>query len=135
MVWGVCVGAWLPVSAAEPAVTISEKTTRITEPLRKDGFPDYVAALNDICAEGVTADNNAAVLFMQAFGPGPIHEAMPFGNPLSGDNDMWHLAAGRYRLGVSGQNGVTGDYSFRIVDMLSNAVPAGVGPFRPGPSS
>ena len=76
MVWGVCVGAWLPVSAAEPAVTISEKTTRITEPLRKDGFPDYVAALNDICAEGVTADNNAAVLFMQAFGPGPIHEAM-----------------------------------------------------------
>lgn len=76
VVLGVCVGACVPAAAAEPAVTISEKTTRITEPLRKDGFPDYVAALNDICAEGVTADNNAAVLFMQAFGPTPIHEPM-----------------------------------------------------------
>lgn len=50
-------------AAAEVEVRVSEQTTRITEPLREDGYPDYVAALNEICGTGVTADNNAAVLF------------------------------------------------------------------------
>ncbi len=53
-------------------VTISKETTYITEPLRKDGYPDYVAALNQRCSQGVTPENNAAVLLWKAMGPGRI---------------------------------------------------------------
>ena len=60
-----------PVTNRLP-VTISKETTYITEPLRADGYPDYVAALNQRMSEGVTPENNAAVLFWQAMGPGEI---------------------------------------------------------------
>ena len=49
--------------------TISEETTHITEPLRKDGSVDYVGALNQRFSQGVTPENNAAVLFWKAMGP------------------------------------------------------------------
>jgi hypothetical protein len=52
--------------------TISKETTRLTEPLRADGRVDYVAALNKICSEGVTPENNAVVLILQAMGPDVI---------------------------------------------------------------
>ena len=55
-------------------VTISKETTYITEPLRPDGYPDYVAALNQRASRGVTPENNAAVLFWKAMGPGAIDE-------------------------------------------------------------
>ena len=55
-------------------VTISKETTYITEPLRPDGYPDYVAALNRRASQGVTPENNAAVLFWKAMGPGTIDE-------------------------------------------------------------
>ena len=54
-------------------MTISKETTYVTEPLRKDGYPDYVAALNQRCSQGVTVENNAAVLFWKAVGPGEIN--------------------------------------------------------------
>jgi hypothetical protein len=50
-------------------VTISKETTYITEPLREDGYVDYIAALNQRASEGVTPENNAAVLFWKAMGP------------------------------------------------------------------
>jgi hypothetical protein len=50
-------------------VTISKETTYITEPLRSNGYPDYVAALNQRLSEGVTPENNAAVLLWKAMGP------------------------------------------------------------------
>ena len=53
--------------------TISKETTYITEPLRKDGFPDYVAVLNRKCSEGVTPENNSAVLFWKVVGPSSIY--------------------------------------------------------------
>lgn len=53
-------------------VTISKNTTYLTEPLRPDGYPDYLAALNQKLADGVTPENNAAVLFWQAMGPKAI---------------------------------------------------------------
>jgi hypothetical protein len=53
-------------------VTISKETTYITEPLRKDGYVDYVAALNERASKGVTPENNAAVLFWKAIGPAEI---------------------------------------------------------------
>jgi hypothetical protein len=55
-------------------VTISKETTYITEPLRLDGYPDYVAALNQRCSAGVTPENNSAVLFWKAIGPSSIAE-------------------------------------------------------------
>jgi hypothetical protein len=37
---------------------------------------DYVAALNAMCSEGVTPENNAAVPFIKAFGPSMVDEPM-----------------------------------------------------------
>ena len=53
-------------------VTISKETTYITEPLRPDGYPDYVAALNRRQSDGVTPENNAVVPFFRAMGPGMV---------------------------------------------------------------
>jgi hypothetical protein len=53
-------------------VTISKETTWITEPLREDGYPDYLRYLNQKMSAGVTPANNAAVLLWQAMGPSEI---------------------------------------------------------------
>jgi hypothetical protein len=63
-----------PPGKRRVAVTISKETTRITEPLRKDGYVDYVAALDQRFRSGVRPANNASVLFWQAMGP---HEIDP----------------------------------------------------------
>jgi hypothetical protein len=55
-------------------VTVAEDTTVVLGPLREDGYVDYIAALNQQCSEGVTPDDNAAVLICRAFGPSGIHE-------------------------------------------------------------
>ena len=39
-----------------------------------DGYPDYVAALNQRCSRGVTPENNAAVLAWKAVGPKPVEQ-------------------------------------------------------------
>ena len=57
---------------AQVAVTISKETTYIVEPLRSDGYPDYVTALNQRSSQGVTPENNSAVLFWKAVGPKEI---------------------------------------------------------------
>jgi hypothetical protein len=57
-------------------VTVAEDTTVITQPLRKDGYVNYLAALNNRAAEGVTPENNAAVPFWQAMGPSGIKPEM-----------------------------------------------------------
>ncbi|MGA2032993.1 MAG: alpha/beta hydrolase [Thermoguttaceae bacterium] len=54
------------------AITISKATTYITGPLRKDGYVDYVAALNERFRAGVTPENNAALPFLKAMWPGGI---------------------------------------------------------------
>jgi hypothetical protein len=56
------------------ALTISKETTYVTGPLRKDGSVDYVSALDERSREGVTPENNAAVLWWQAMGPAAIGE-------------------------------------------------------------
>ncbi len=50
-------------------ITISKETTFITEPLKADGRPDYLRAINEKLSAGVTPENNGAVLFFQAIGP------------------------------------------------------------------
>src|SRR5262249_37221929 len=56
-------------------ITIGKSTTDITQPLDAEGYPDYVAAINERMSEGVTAENNAAVLLVQAMGPGSYPSA------------------------------------------------------------
>lgn len=51
---------------------ISLATTHFTEPRRDDGTVDYLAALNKLASEGVTAENNAAVTVLQTMGSGVL---------------------------------------------------------------
>lgn len=60
-----------PAAHTEPHITPSYETTRITEPLRPDGYVDFAAALNAELSRGVTPENNAAVLLVRAMGPKP----------------------------------------------------------------
>jgi len=57
-------------------ITISKETTYLTEPLTKDGYVNYLKALNQRMSEGVTPENNAAVLFWKAFGSKPVEESV-----------------------------------------------------------
>lgn len=59
-----------PPDATRPdlRITASPRTTVLTEPLRHDGYVDYIAAVNRIASQGVTPENNAAVPFIRALG-------------------------------------------------------------------
>jgi len=54
-----------------PKITLSKATTRVTGPLTKDGYIDYVRVINQRLSVGVTAENNANVLLWKAMGPHP----------------------------------------------------------------
>jgi hypothetical protein len=58
-------------------MTLGKETTYVTEPLDKDGYIDYAAALNKRLGEGVTPANNANVLLWKSFGPRPEGGTMP----------------------------------------------------------
>jgi hypothetical protein len=57
--------------------TVSPQTTYVTEPLDKDGYVDYVTALNERLGKGITPENNANVLICQALGPHPNSCILP----------------------------------------------------------
>jgi hypothetical protein len=63
-----------PSGSADPPAreftppTIGKSTTYLTGPLLPDGTVNYVAALDKIRSKGVTRENNAAVLLIQALG-------------------------------------------------------------------
>ena len=62
-----------------PRIVVSRQTTYITAPLKPNGLPDYGKYLLDKSREGVTPENNAAVLLWQALWPGeldPQHYAL-----------------------------------------------------------
>jgi hypothetical protein len=61
----------------KPRITVGKDTTYVTGPLDKDGYVDYVAALNELRGQGVTPDTNAAVPIWQALGPAPDGKARP----------------------------------------------------------
>ena len=46
-----------PADDSAMPITISHRTTRIVEPLRDDGYPDYVAALDRHQSQGATPWN------------------------------------------------------------------------------
>jgi hypothetical protein len=47
-------------------ITIGKERTYVTQPVDADGYIDYLAALNAAASEGVTVENNAAVLLVRA---------------------------------------------------------------------
>ena len=49
-------------------VTISEKTTRITTPLKESGYPDFLEAVNLQAKGKVTPEKNGAILVLKAVG-------------------------------------------------------------------
>jgi len=51
---------------------IGRETTFVTGPLTPDGWIDYAAALHQRLSDGVKAEDNAAILLDQAFGPSAI---------------------------------------------------------------
>jgi len=55
-----------------PRIIISKQTTYITTPLLPNGLPDYEAYMREKLREGVTSENNAAVLLLKATGPGNL---------------------------------------------------------------
>ncbi len=52
----------------EPSLEIGPETTVISEPLNADGTPNYVAALDAMMAEGITAENNSGPLLLRVCG-------------------------------------------------------------------
>src|SRR5262245_32819830 len=62
---------------AKPKITVGKETTYVTGPLDKEGYVDYVAALNQRLSKGVTPENNANILLWKSFGPKPEGAAMP----------------------------------------------------------
>src|SRR5262249_8239479 len=78
--------AVLTVYAAWPGrftFTVSPETTYVTEPVDGMGYVDYPTALNERTSAGVTPENNALVLIVQALGP------RPEGVPLPPDFYKW----------------------------------------------
>jgi hypothetical protein len=63
-----------PNPKPQPKVTISQETTYITEPLRSDGYPDYIAYLDQRQSQGVTPEINVTVPLLRALGPSEIGE-------------------------------------------------------------
>lgn len=56
-------------------LTISPETTYLTEPLTPEGYVDYAAAMEQKFSAGVTPENNAVPLLLEAFGPLNVLEA------------------------------------------------------------
>lgn len=66
-----------PAQQVAPAkIRRSKKTTHLTQPVRKDGFVDYAAAINEKLRQGVTPKNNAAALIAKTLGPSVFSKAM-----------------------------------------------------------
>lgn len=62
------VAAAPPAPAEQVLVTISEKTTRITEPLNANGYPDFLEAVNLAAKGKITPETNGAILILKAVG-------------------------------------------------------------------
>ncbi len=57
---------------ARSPITISPETTVIAGPILENGYVDYIAAMNQQLSQGVTTENNAALLLLQVTGPHEI---------------------------------------------------------------
>src|SRR5580698_7652849 len=84
----VAIAADLILVQMRRSVTPGYDTTRIVSPLLSDGRIDYLKALDDPRSKGVTPQNNAAPLFLQAVG----RWALPGNQPPDGITDKLGMA-------------------------------------------
>jgi hypothetical protein len=71
----ICVGLFLyQLLGPDPAIVVSKETSYITSLLDENGMPDYEAYWMQQASEGVTPENNAAVLIWRALGSLSRHE-------------------------------------------------------------
>ena len=63
---------FLQLFGPNPPIVVSPQTTHITSPLGANGLPDYERFVLERAREGVTPENNAAVLIWQALWPGEL---------------------------------------------------------------
>ena len=66
-----------------PRFKISKETTYFSGPLRTDGTIDYVEAFNEELSKGVTKENNAAILMLEAMCDLPAPAAITPGSGKS----------------------------------------------------
>src|SRR5438105_12531506 len=91
-----------PEKPRKPHFTIGKETTYVTEPVDKDGYIDYVTAVNERLRRGVTPDNNAVVLLWKALGPHPGGAAPSpeffrwLGVPTPAGDGEYYVDVGRY---------------------------------------
>ncbi len=95
-----------------PKLPLGKDTTFVTGPLDKHGYIDYEAALNAELGKGITRENNAHALLVQAFGPAPEGgDGMPLDYfrwldipvpPKDGEYFIGMTAYVRDKLGLSG---------------------------------
>lgn len=69
-------GAGFEPEEYDPEISVSRETTYVTRPLNRDGSIDFAGAINLHYGKGVTAANNANVLFWQGAGPHPEQATM-----------------------------------------------------------
>ena len=55
-------------------VTVSKETTFITKPLKADGYPDYIEALNATLGAGATVENNMGAEVFRLVGCYEVHK-------------------------------------------------------------
>jgi hypothetical protein len=72
MLTGIIVAFLYQLFGPNPRIIVSQETTVITSPLGTDGLPDYQRYWQDRGREGVTHENNGAVLFWKAIWPGEL---------------------------------------------------------------
>lgn len=63
-----------PAPRPQTALTIGKDTTHITQPLDQDGFVDYMQAVDQLGAKGVTSQSNFEVIVRRVLGPEEILE-------------------------------------------------------------
>ncbi len=77
------IAIWVNFGQGWPVIRVSRETTYITGPLKPNGMPDYVAAINERMREGVTPETNAMVLLQRAVGPRPDNMEIEFSEQTS----------------------------------------------------
>src|SRR5579871_3518571 len=94
----------VPGDTPAPKFPLGKDTTYVTGPLDKEGYINYVSALNEILGKGIKPENNADVLIWMALGPAPEHGAK--------------MPAEYFKLLGMDEPPTTGDYFISLSDFL-----------------
>lgn len=133
-----------PLCGQDTPVKVSRETTYITEPLGPDGLPDYERYVLEKYREGVTPENNAAVLLWQVMWPGELEPSQygPMAKELglkeipTGEDSLKSVLDKAFRAPIiswlkdknkirNGANGVSDDAYAEQVDLIVDRAMSG----------